>query len=92
MTQTEVSAIALDTGELAARHNRAFDDGVDPEAIEADEAANLIVHPLFLLAPRSSNHAEPREGSGCLYPGLNPALSARPHFSTGRSGPLFDRS
>jgi hypothetical protein len=29
-----------------------FDDAVDPEAIQADEAANVILHPLFLLTPR----------------------------------------
>lgn len=47
----------------------------------------MISHPLFLLAPRSSDHAEPCERSGCLYPSLNGVRSGNPRerFEEGRS-------
>jgi hypothetical protein len=43
------------------------------KSIQTDETANVILHPLFLLAPRSINHAKPRKSSGCLHPPPTPA-------------------
>ena len=34
------------------------------EAIQPDEAGSVVLHPLFLLAPRSLDHAKPQRGSG----------------------------
>jgi hypothetical protein len=51
------------------------------EAVQADETANVNSRPLFLLAPRSSDHAEPCEGSGCLLSVPHPrSFSKTPVF------------
>ena len=47
---------------------------------DADQTANVILHPLFLLF-RDFDNAKPARSSGCLYPGLNPARSTRPENS-----------
>jgi hypothetical protein len=55
-------------------------------ALDPNQTANVILHPLFLLF-RDFGNAKPARGSGCLHPGLNPARSARPHFRVpSRSG------
>src|SRR5712691_1896277 len=38
------------------------------QSFQAEHSAKLLEHPLFLLAPRFLDHAERREGSGCLSP------------------------
>src|SRR5205823_2231327 len=38
------------------------------EAIQTEQSAKFLQHPLFLLAPRSFDHAERREGGGCSLP------------------------
>jgi hypothetical protein len=50
--------------------------------LDAEQTANVIIHPLFLLV-RVFDNAKPARSSGCLYPGPNPANSARPQISTG---------
>src|SRR5262245_42877718 len=42
-------------------------------------ATDVVLHPQFLLV-RVFDNAEPARGSGCRYPGLNPARSTRPQF------------
>jgi hypothetical protein len=52
------------------------------QPIDPNKTANVILHPLFLLG-RVVDNAKPRRGSGCLYPGLNPARSSKT--------PIFNR-
>ena len=40
--------------------------------LEPDEAGSVVLHPLFLLAPRSLDHAKPQRGSGCLSSARKP--------------------
>jgi hypothetical protein len=53
------------------------------KAIQPDEAGSVVLRPLFLLAPRSLDHAKPQRGSGCLLSRSTPPLQQRPHFSSG---------
>lgn len=57
---------------LAQLDHPGHDQPIDP-----DKTTNVTLHPLFLLF-RVFDNAKPREGSGCLYPSLNPARSTRP--------------
>ena len=49
------------------------------QPLDTDNTANVIRHPLFLLL-REFDNAKPPRSSRCLYPGLNPARSARPEY------------
>ncbi len=42
-----------------------------------------VLHPLFLLAPRSLDHAKPQRGSGCLSSVPQPRRFSKTQFSTG---------
>src|SRR5712691_4651233 len=44
------------------------------EPFQAEHSAKLLEHPLFLLAPRFTDHAERRGSSGCLSPSPSPPL------------------
>ena len=52
--------------------------------LDAQQTANVVMHPLFLLV-RVFDNAKPARSSGCLYPGLNSAKAARPPRFTRRS-------
>ncbi|HZE29395.1 MAG TPA: hypothetical protein VE055_04810 [Gaiellaceae bacterium] len=42
------------------------------ESFQAEHSVKLLEHPLSLLAPRFTDHAERRGGSGCLAPSPHP--------------------